>query len=380
MSARESIKGYLYQTLIALLKMLEDDQWTTLSIEPKELDEKVDIFWSGETNKAIQVKSSKRQINKINAKSYIAELKDGYSNANSSYELVLCAHVTGDLKNGDVIDGATVRINNAHPIDMTQQAAQCLDTFLHRHGISQTPPLVRELLTRALISRLIDFSTDGNAITRADFEEQIKAWVLACYPEAARNARFSMCEVANGHCRMSLERLIDPRTGTHAEKEELQFISELYFVNASPEPSIIQYVVFSFTVDGGRHFCLPRFFFYPAKIDESIPPEKRRDDQQGLEIWGPICVPPKGVEHRKLVASSLNSEVSIDFLKEIRNSDIVIEVFVKYQHLDTHILAHAFDPNILFDELFDKKACIAYRLPCIEEDEDAIRQPIRRMQ
>lgn len=379
MSARESIKGYLYQTLIALLQMLEDERWTNLSIEPKELDEKVDIFWSGETNKAIQVKSSKGRINEIDARSYISELKEVFSNANS-YELVLCAHVTADLKNGDLLDGATVYINNAHPIDMTQQAAQRLDTFLHRHGISRTPPLIRELLTRALISQLIEFSTVGNAISRADFEDQIKAWVLACYPEAARNARFSMCEVAHGPCVLMLKRMIDPRTGTHAGSEEVEFVSDLYFVNASPEPSIIQYVVFSFTVDGGRHFCPPRFFYYPDKIDKSIPPEKLRDDQKGLEIWGPICVPPKGVEHRKLVACSLRSEVSIDFLIKNRTSAIVIEVFIKYQHLDTFILAHAFDPNILFDELFVKKHSIAYRIPDIEEDEDALRHPIRSVQ
>jgi len=378
MSARESIKGYLYQTLIALLQMLDDDRWTTLSIEPKELDEKVDIFWSGTTKKAVQVKSSKGRINEIYAKSCIAELKNGYPNA-ESYELVLCAHVTADLKNGDLLDEATVRINNSHPIDMTQQAAQRLDTFLHRHGISQTSPLVRELLTRALTSKLIDFSTDGDEITRANFEDQIKAWVLVCYPDAARNARFSMCEFANGSCHMQLKRMLDPITGTLAEREEIVFVSDLYFVNATPEPSIIQAIVFSFTVNEGRHFCVPLFFFYPDKIDKSIPPENRRDDQQGLEIFGPICVPPKCVEYRKLYAQSLRSEVSIDFLKNNRKSGIVIEVFAKYQHLDTYILAHAFDPNILFDELFEKKECIAYKLPDIEEDEYAILHPIRRM-
>ena len=120
MAARESIKGYLYQTLIALLQMLDDETWDTVAIEPRELDEKVDIYWSGTNSKAVQVKSSRSRINKTDAGNFIRELKGGYSDSHT-YELVLCSHVTAELKNGCVVDDALVRINNSHPIDMTQQ-------------------------------------------------------------------------------------------------------------------------------------------------------------------------------------------------------------------------------------------------------------------
>jgi hypothetical protein len=378
MSARESIKGYLYQTLIALLQMLDDDTWSTVAIEPKELDEKVDIYWEGTQTTAMQVKSSKSRINKMEAQRYVADLTSNYPNANK-YELVLCAHVVMELKNGDSLDGATLRINNSQPIDLTQQAAQRLDTFLHRHSISQTPPLIRELLTRALISCLIDFSTEGTSISRTEFEEQIKSWVLICYPDAARNSRFSMCEVANGPCHMMLRKTIDSNTGKPNDYEELQFISDLHFVNASKAPSIIQFVMFSLTVDGVRHFFIPRFFFDPTKVDNTLSPERRADHQNGIEIFQPICIVPKGVEHRKLVASSLRSEVSSKFLSDNRNSEFLIEVFVKYHHLDFYFLAHTFNPNILFDELFARKDSIAYYQPDIEQDEEALRQSVARM-
>jgi hypothetical protein len=378
MSARESIKGYLYQTLIALLQMLDDDTWSTVSIEPKEVDEKVDIYWEGTQTIAMQVKSSKSRINKTSAQRYAEDLTSHYPNAHK-YELILCAHVTSELKNGESLAGATLRINNSQPIDLTQQAAQRLDTFLHRHSISQTPPLIRELLTRALISRLIDFSTGGMGISRTEFEEQIKSWVLICYPEAARNSRFSMCEVANGPCHMMLIKTINVNTGQPSDDEELQFISDLHFVNVSNEPSIIQFVVFSLTVAGIRHFFIPRFFYDPTKVDTTHPPEQLADHQKGLEIFQPICVVPKGIEHRKLVASSLRSEVSSKFLLDNRNSEFLIEVFVKYYHLDSYLLAHAFNPNILFDELFKIKQSIAYYLPDIEQDKEALRQPIARM-
>jgi hypothetical protein len=82
MSARESIKGYLYQTLIALLQMLDDDTWNTVAIEPKELDEKVDIYWEGSQTIAMQVKSSKNRINKNTAQKYVEDLTGNYPNAN----------------------------------------------------------------------------------------------------------------------------------------------------------------------------------------------------------------------------------------------------------------------------------------------------------
>jgi hypothetical protein len=378
MSARESIKGYLYQTLIALLNMLDDDTWSTVAIEPKEVDEKVDIYWEGPQTIAMQVKSSKRRISKSVAQKYVEDLTTHYPDANK-YELVLCAHVVSELKNGELLNGAVLRINNSQPIDLTQQAAQRLDTFLHRHSISQTPPLIRELLTRALISRLTDFSTDGTGISRAEFEDLIKSWVLACYPEAARNARFSMCEVANGPCHMKLQRLIDASTGSPHDYEELLFISDLYFVNVSNEPSIIQFVVFSLTVGGVRHFFIPRFFFDPTKVDITRPPEQLADHQKDLEVFQPICVVPKGVEYRKLVAFSLRSEISSKFLLDNRNLEFLLEVFVKYQHLDSYFLAHAFNPNILFDELFTKKESIAYYQLDIEQDEEALSQPIARL-
>jgi hypothetical protein len=272
-----------------------------------------------------------------------------------------------------------LRINNSEPIDLTQQAAQRLDTFLHRHSISQTPPLIRELLTRALISQLIEFSTGGIGISRTEFEEQLKSWVLICYPEAARNSRFSICEVTNGPCHMMLTKTTDVNTGKLNDYEELQFVSDLYFVNASKAPSIIQFVMLSLTVAGTRHFFIPRFFFDPTKVDTTRPPEELADHQKGLEIFQPICVVPKGVEHRKLVASSLRSEVSSKFLSDNRDSEFLIEVFIKYHHLDFYFLAHTFNPNILFDELFTIKQSIAYYQPDIEQDEEALRQPIARM-
>lgn len=357
--------------------MFDDGDWTHVAIEPRELDEKVDIYWTGATSRAVQVKSSKSRVNEKDAADYIQELKRHHNNADE-YELVLCAHVVATLRSGNEFHGATITINNSQPLDLIQQAAQRLDTFLYRQSISQTPPLIRELLVRALASRLLEFSTDGSTLTRADFEELIKTWLLTAYPEAARNLRFSMCEIANGPCEMQLTKLADANSGQPNTYEELVFVSDLYFVNASLEPSIIQFVVFSLTVDDNRHFCIPRFFFDSEKLNKDRATSELAEHEKGLELFQPICVVPKGVEQRKLVAFSLRSELTSDFLLSNAKSEFVMEVFVKYHHLDSYILAHSFQPNILFDELFEKKRSTAYLLPDIEMDRDALSQPIAR--
>jgi hypothetical protein len=357
--------------------MFDDDDWTHVAIEPRELDEKVDIYWTGATSRAVQVKSSKSRVNETDAKVYIQELKHHHPTADE-YELVLCAHVVATLKSGEDLHGAMITINNSQPLDLIQQAAQRLDTFLYRQSISQTPPLIRELLVRALTSRLFEFSTDGLPLPRADFEELIKTWLLTAYPEAARNLRFSMCEISHGPCEMQLTKLKDANSGQPNTHEELVFVSDLYFVNASLEPSIIQFVVFSLTVGGNRHFCIPKFFFDPEKVNKDRAPSELAEHEKGLEVFQPICIVPKGVERRKLVAFSLRSELTSEFLSSNVDSEFVMEVFVKYHHLDSYILAHSFHPNILFDELFEKKRSIAYLVSDIEMDADALSQPIAR--
>jgi hypothetical protein len=55
-----AIRGYLIQTLTALLEALDDQQpWTSVTLEPNLESHKVDILWQyPDRTKAVQVKSS----------------------------------------------------------------------------------------------------------------------------------------------------------------------------------------------------------------------------------------------------------------------------------------------------------------------------------
>ena len=54
-----AIRGFLCQTLIALLEAIDDPTWNSVTLEPDDESEKVDILWKfPNLSKAVQVKVS----------------------------------------------------------------------------------------------------------------------------------------------------------------------------------------------------------------------------------------------------------------------------------------------------------------------------------
>lgn len=66
-----AIRGYLVQTLIGLLELLDGKRpWTSVTLEPNVDSEKVDILWEfPDSTKAVQVKSSQNPFSKDYASS-----------------------------------------------------------------------------------------------------------------------------------------------------------------------------------------------------------------------------------------------------------------------------------------------------------------------
>ena len=60
MNGQYAIKGYIYQSLVALLDSFEYD-WVSICVEPNDESEKVDIRWNYSDGRimVVQVKSSK---------------------------------------------------------------------------------------------------------------------------------------------------------------------------------------------------------------------------------------------------------------------------------------------------------------------------------
>ena len=81
MGGREGIRGYQIQTLICVLDGLDvSNLWVTVTIEPVDESEKVDVAWQyADRRRVVQVKSSQNQINLPDAKKWANDLENSGS-------------------------------------------------------------------------------------------------------------------------------------------------------------------------------------------------------------------------------------------------------------------------------------------------------------
>jgi hypothetical protein len=133
-------RGYLVQTIIALLESLGDDTWESVKIEPNVSSHKVDILWDGRTaKKAVQVKSSINQIGKAEAERWASELKSGVSA--DSYELVLVGPCTQSVLDMGSTHGVSIPSpKNLDIGGLLSQAARCSTSILKLRVLSVDQP------------------------------------------------------------------------------------------------------------------------------------------------------------------------------------------------------------------------------------------------
>ena len=117
MGGNAGIRGYLIQTIICVLDTLESDNlWKSVTLEPLDESEKVDIRWkySDDTVKLCQVKSSQNIIKHSSAKKWCEELETHSPNA-SQYELIVIGNV--DEKLSKAVDIGNVKIGEIKPLN-----------------------------------------------------------------------------------------------------------------------------------------------------------------------------------------------------------------------------------------------------------------------
>lgn len=180
MSGNASIRGYLIQTIICVLDALEqDNNWTSVTLEPLDESEKVDIRWRypNDYTRVCQVKSSQNTIKKSAAKKWAEELETNSPNANE-YELILVGTCEQSLLNKPKI-GKT-NIGEPKSLDTNTLIAVCshkLDGYYERHGKHKISSKVREILVKSLTTHFGTNSITGKEIERNDFDALLKNWI-----------------------------------------------------------------------------------------------------------------------------------------------------------------------------------------------------------
>lgn len=175
MNGQYAIKGYLFQSLVALLDSFELN-WETVCVEPNDESEKVDIRWTyhnGE-KKVVQVKSSKNLISLPSVKQWANELKNKTSNA-KEYELILVGAVADNVHkiknigyNGVHIISKDYSINDFEDLLISK-----INTFFEKKGVNLVTPKLARLFVRALNQQILQNSVIGKNISFSDFKNSL---------------------------------------------------------------------------------------------------------------------------------------------------------------------------------------------------------------
>jgi len=182
------MRGYMLQSIICVIDSFNDQNWTSITIEPDIPGDKVDILWEYPSKKkACQVKSSQNQITKGDCTNWISDLENSYTC--DEYELLLIGPVNSDVASAKRIsktDIPTPQILNIG--SLIEQASNKFDKFLEQRSISKVPVFAREILIKALVTKFEDYSTKGKNITRQDFTKTFDDWILSLYPNSVNKA------------------------------------------------------------------------------------------------------------------------------------------------------------------------------------------------
>jgi len=171
------VRGYLVQTIIALLDVLLDDSpFIRISLEPNHASEQFDLLWEDEKGlHAVQIKSTQGQFKIRDIEKWASTLEN--SGSADEYLLCLVGLYPPSIAKKQNIGCVRLNLKNLDISAFREQAAHRLDRFLRGQVIEPNSAEYREMLADALIARLAAYSTTGKELTYAEIVNLLKSWV-----------------------------------------------------------------------------------------------------------------------------------------------------------------------------------------------------------
>ncbi|MBC7846241.1 MAG: hypothetical protein H7Y10_07090 [Flavobacterium sp.] len=202
MGGNAGIRGYLIQTIICVLDALNtDNHWLSVTLEPLDESEKVDIRWkySDSKVKLSQVKSSENLIRHASAKKWCEELESHSPDA-TEYELLLIGSVDDKLSKVGKIDN--VQIGEIKPLNtqvLIDQASTKIDKYYEGKNKPKISSQVRELIVKCLSLEFGTSSIVGKEILREDFDKMLLEWISAVEIQIDTNPFASLAPPSENH-------------------------------------------------------------------------------------------------------------------------------------------------------------------------------------
>ncbi len=202
MSGQESIRGYLFQSLIAVLKSLNGN-WNSICVEPKTDYDKVDIIWTF-PDKSLEVSQVKSSINNFSTNDifkWLQNLTLDYNDA-KIYSIYLVGNSSQSTKSlfNSIKDKSETEFpekfkslyriksklrvffepNNIETLEDALIAG--VDKFFFSKDILTDYP-TKKLIANGMVNQIIKISTIGKVVHKSEFESHLLDWILYNYSE-----------------------------------------------------------------------------------------------------------------------------------------------------------------------------------------------------
>ncbi|HEX5338197.1 MAG TPA: hypothetical protein VFW53_07140 [Gallionella sp.] len=172
-----AIRGYLVQTLVALLDIVQaDPPFSEITLEPAHADEQFDFVWNNAHGAfAVQVKSTVNEFQKSAVEDWAAKLQA--ARKSEKCRLMLVGNYHTSLAKVGTICGVEIEKKNLDLPGLFDQAAHRIAKFIHAQGLDAGTPDEHELIAESLVTRLLRYSTSREPLSRDRFIKLLAGWI-----------------------------------------------------------------------------------------------------------------------------------------------------------------------------------------------------------
>lgn len=172
-----AIRGYLVQTLVALLDIVQaDPPFTKITLEPAHANDQFDFVWhSAQGAFAVQVKSTRNEFQKGDVESWARALEN--ARKNETCRLILVGNYHAKLAKVNQVGTVEIEKKNLDLPGLFGHAAHQVAKFIHAQQLDAGTPDEHEMIAESLTTRLLRYSTTRAPLTRESFIKLLAGWV-----------------------------------------------------------------------------------------------------------------------------------------------------------------------------------------------------------
>lgn len=175
MSGIDAQRGFIYQSIIAMMECLERDDWDAVKVEPQTDNDKVDIqlYKKGVILTAIQVKSTKGSFSKPEVERWLSTLK---TDATEAKDISLC--LVGDSYSSECerfISQNREEIKKITFINLKEICSGMLTEYVKKANLARDVRISDlELIDDSIFAKIHWNSISSKPLTRIAFEEAFR--------------------------------------------------------------------------------------------------------------------------------------------------------------------------------------------------------------